>query len=134
MRFSLPPPTCDNDYDAALQAVQCEAMMPDSSPVADISIANLIAGIFGAFVSLRFVTGSLLERFVMALGGAVMSYYATPPAARWLGMEQAEGLVGFLIGLFGMAIVAKVHETIQVLPAAQIAVQAVEALRRRLGG
>ena len=101
---------------------------------ADLSIGNLLAGIAGAFVSLRFVQGTLLERFAMAGGGAVLSYYATPITASWLNMVSAQGLVGFLIGLFGMAIVAKVYETIQALPAAQIASDAWEAVKRRIGG
>lgn len=100
----------------------------------DLSLGNLIAGIAGAFVSLRFVQGTLLERVTMAGGGAALSYYATPPIADWLGMASAEGLVGFLVGLFGMAIVAKVYEAIQAMPAATMAAEAWESIKRRIGG
>lgn len=42
-----------------------------------------------------------------------MSYFGTPVAATWIGMVNAEGLVGFLIGLFGMSVVSKFYEVIQ---------------------
>lgn len=100
----------------------------------DVSLANLVAGVCGAFVSLRFVQGTAIERVTMAAGGAALSYYATPPAAGWLGMASAEGLVGFLVGLFGMAIVAKIYEAIQGLPAAKMATDAWESVKRRIGG
>lgn len=100
----------------------------------DISITNLVAGVAGAFVSLRFVQGTMPERLTMAGGGAALSYYATPPAAAWLGMASAEGLVGFLVGLFGMAVVAKIYDAIQGLPAAAMAKQAWESVLRRIGG
>ena len=74
------------------------------------------------------------ERGSMALGGAVVSYYATSPAAAWVGMTNAEGLVGFLIGLFGMAIIAKVYEAIGALDAPRIAADTWDAIKRRLGG
>ncbi len=108
-------------------------MATDTSSI-DLSFGNLIAGVCGAFVSLRFVQGTLPERFSMAMGGAALSYYATTPTAHWLGMATAEGLVGFLIGLFGMAIAAKVYEAIQVLPAAQMAGDVWETIKKRLGG
>lgn len=100
----------------------------------DISIGNLVAGICGSFVSLRFMQGTLTERGTMAIGGSALSYYGTAPASAWLGMASAEGLVGFLLGLFGMAVVAKVYEGIQSLPAARIVEDAWESLKRRLGG
>lgn len=108
--------------------------MAAETSLADVSIGKLIAGILGAFVSLRFVQGSTTERLTMAAGGAAFSYYATGPAAAWLGIGQAEGLVGFLIGLFGMAIAAKVYEAIMALPATKMATDAWDAAKRRLGG
>ena len=108
--------------------------MAADSTTLDFSVGNLIAGVCGAFVSLRFVQGTLPERFSMAMGGAALSYYAATPTAIWLGMSHAEGLVGFLIGLFGMAIAAKIYEAIQVLPAAQMAGDVWETVKKRLGG
>lgn len=100
----------------------------------DFSIGNLVAGVFGAFVSLRFVQGTTTERVIMAIGGAALSYYATPHTATWLGMQHAEGLVGFLIGLFGMAITAKIYEAILAMPAAQIGQEVFERVRRFFWG
>jgi hypothetical protein len=99
----------------------------------DLSVGKLIAATCGALVSLRFVTGTIPERICMAGGGAAFSYYASTPAAIWLGMSNAEGLVGFLIGLFGMAVMAKIYEVIQLTDATKIASDAVEAIKRKWG-
>ena len=100
----------------------------------DLSLGKLIAATAGALVSLRFVTGTIPERLCMAGGGAAFSYYASTPAALWIGAPTAEGLVGFLIGLFGMAIAAKVYEAIMALDAAQMAADAWSVLKKRFGG
>ena len=90
-------------------------MQTDS--LADISIAKLVAGIAGSFVSLKFMAGTLGQRFVLAIGGAALSYFGSTPTSSWLGLQSAEGLVGFLIGMFGMAISSKVYEVISALDA-----------------
>ena len=69
----------------------------------------------------------------MAIGGAALSYFASDPVAVWLNVPQALGLVGFLIGLFGMAIVAKVYEVLQLLDAKQIATDIWETVKRKWG-
>jgi hypothetical protein len=105
--------------------------MVDQTP--DFSVAKLLAGLAGSVVSLRFVQGTVAERIFMGIGGASLSYYATTPAAQWVGVKDAEGLVGFLIGLFGMAIMAKIYEVILVTDAKQISADAWSALKRKLG-
>lgn len=102
-----------------------------SDPLPDFSLAKLAAGVAGSVVSLRFVQGSVLERLFMGIGGAALSYYATTPVSMWVGVKDAEGLVGFLIGLFGMAVMAKIYEAIQVADATKIAGDAWEALKRK---
>ena len=99
----------------------------------DFSVLKLAAGLAGAVVSLRFVQGSYLERLTMALGGAALSYFGTTPLSDWLVAPKAEGVIGFFIGLFGMAIVAKVYEVIQLLDAKQIAVDVWETVKRKWG-
>jgi len=89
--------------------------------VQDISIVKLIAGAAGAFVSLRFIQGTKTEKGIMAIGGSAMSYFGTTPTTDYLHMASAEGLIGFLIGLFGMAIVSKLYEVIQVIDAPAVA-------------
>lgn len=103
--------------------------MADAAP--DFSIAKLMAGVCGALVSLRFVQGTAVERACMGVGGAALSYYATTPAAQWANAGDAEGLVGFLIGLFGMAIMSKVYEVILLADAKQIASDAWTAIKRK---
>lgn len=105
--------------------------MSDQSP--DGHLLRLIAGIAGAVVSLNFVQGTWPERVIMASGGAALSYFASEPFAEWLKLPHALGLVGFLIGLFGMAIVAKVYEVVQLIDAKQIAVDVWETLKRKWG-
>lgn len=99
----------------------------------DVSVLKLIAGIAGAVVSLRFVQGTWVERMVMALGGAALSYFASDPVAKWLAAPEALGLVGFFIGLFGMAIVSKVYEVIQLIDAKEVAGDVWAAVKRKWG-
>lgn len=102
-----------------------------ADPTPDFSLAKLASGIAGALVSMRFLQGTWPEKITMAIGGAALSYYATPAVAAWLSVESAEGLIGFLIGLFGMAIVAKGYEVIQMVDAKQVAADAWEWFTRK---
>ena len=77
-----------------------------------------LAGVVGACISLKFINGTWPERVIMAIGGSAVSYYASPYAAQKAGLP--EGLSGFLIGVFGMAICAKLWEGIQATPIAEI--------------
>jgi hypothetical protein len=73
----------------------------------DIDIlAAKFSGVAGAFVSMRFLSGSFKERITSAIGGAIASYYSAP----WLALKLAipEGLSGFLVGLFGMAVCSRI--------------------------
>ena len=77
-----------------------------------------LAGVVGACISLKFINGTWPERVIMAIGGSAVSYYASPYAAQKAGLP--EGLSGFLIGVFGMAICAKGWEAIQATPIAEV--------------
>ncbi len=81
----------------------------------DPTIAKLIASVTGALVSINFVKGTWPERILMVIGGSALSYYGTTPIASGVNLTDAEGLVGFLLGLFGMAIVSRLYEAIQAL-------------------
>lgn len=87
--------------------------MADTPSLEQIGIVKIISGIAGSVVSLRFVQGTWVEKLLMTFGGAFLSYFGTSPAAYYVGLEKSEGLVGFLIGLFGMAIASKIYELIQ---------------------
>lgn len=92
-----------------------------AEPSSDLNLAKLGAGIAGALTSLRFVKGTWPEKIIMVLGGCGFSFYATELIAAWLAIPKADGLVGYLCGLFGMAIISKVYEVIQMLDAKQVA-------------
>ena len=99
----------------------------------DINIVKLIAGFFGSLVSLKFVPGTCPERALMWAGGVALSYFATSPVTDWLAIPKTEGLIGFFIGLFGMSVVSKVYEIIQILDAATIAADLWSAVKRKWG-
>lgn len=99
----------------------------------DFSIVKFAAGVAGAVVSLRFVQGTWVERGTMAVGGAALSYYATTPLSEWMATPKTEGVVGFFVGLFGMAIVAKIYEVIQLIDAKQVAVDVWGLIKRKWG-
>jgi hypothetical protein len=75
------------------------------------SIATKCAGVAGALVSMRFLSGSVPSRLVMALGGAVFSFFGTDFVSSKLSLP--EGLAGFLLGLFGMSILSRAWEWLQ---------------------
>jgi hypothetical protein len=105
--------------------------MPDTNSFQDIGVIKIISGVAGSFVSLRFIQGSWIEKLIMSIGGSCLSYFATTPIAVWLNVVNAEGLVGFLIGLFGMSIAAKVYEVIQFIDAKSAASQLLEWIARK---
>lgn len=92
-------------------------------------VAAKLAGVAGALVSMRYLQGSLSARLSMAASGSVVAYYASPSVAAWLGIP--EGLSGFLIGVFGMAIVHKAWETLQAFPIAPIWQAVIDRVRGR---
>lgn len=69
----------------------------------------------------------------MTVGGAALSFFSTEYVVHRLYMYGSEGLVGFLIGLFGMALVAKAYEIVQSVDAAAAAGSVVERIRKMFG-
>lgn len=74
-------------------------------------ITKHLPGVAGALVSMKFVKGSFIEKFLMAFGGAIVSYFATEYVSTTLSMPP--GLTGFMIGLFGMSILSRLWEWFQ---------------------
>jgi hypothetical protein len=97
----------------------------------DIGWSKLLPATAGTLISMRFVKGTKWERATMALGGIALSYYGTSPAAAYVGMHNAEGLLGFVIGMFGMSLAAKVYETIGAIDAKQLAADIAGRFRRK---
>ncbi len=77
-----------------------------------------LAGLVGAVVSMQFLQGSWPARVNLALSGAAISYFAAPYLSAKIGLP--EGLTGFLLGLFGMAVASRVWEWIQTTPVAEL--------------
>jgi hypothetical protein len=95
------------------------------------AVAVKLAGVFGAVVSMRFLQGSWLSRTSMACGGALCSYFAAPYVAQRVGIP--EGLSGFLLGLFGMAIISRAWEWVQSTPVAAFWQIILDWLKKRAG-
>lgn len=80
--------------------------------------AAKLAGLAGAVVSMQFLQGSWLARINLAASGAAISYFAAPYLSARIGLP--EGLTGFLLGLFGMAVASRVWEWIQTTPVSEL--------------
>ena len=84
----------------------------------DDAMITKAAGVAGALVSLGYMKGPLYVRLTNAVGGSIVSLYATPWASAKT--EAPEGLAGFFLGLFGMALCAKGWELIEATPVKEI--------------
>jgi hypothetical protein len=75
----------------------------------DPNIAKHAAGPIGALSALLFMRGPWLQRILSFPVGCAIAFYGGP----WLkgAANMPEGLAGFMVGLFGMAAVAKVFDT-----------------------
>ena len=96
-------------------------------------LAHAAPGVIGSLIALPFLRGTWPMRLSMVIGGCALSYFGTTPLAKYLGMVEAQGLVGFFIGLFGMALVGKVYEAVQAFNASAVGQIVIEAVRKRLG-
>jgi len=96
--------------------------MADTSPhFTSSDIVRVAVGVVGALVSLKFIKDvSPLEKATLFVGGAVLSYVGTPPVVDYLKVPSAGGLVGFMVGLFGMAVMTKLYEAVQLLDSQRI--------------
>jgi hypothetical protein len=90
-------------------------------------------GALGAIVALPFLAGTLFVRMAMVAGGVALSYWGSDPAARYMGVSSAEGLVGFLLGLFAMSVAAKLFEVLSALKAELAVGTLVDWIRKKLG-
>lgn len=98
--------------------------IPDFPPEA----SKLGASFTGSLVALRWLPGSCWLKLQMLLAGTALSWYATEPLANWADMNV--GTTGFFLGVFGMALVAKVFDLIAETHVSEIIV---EWVRKFLG-
>ena len=86
-----------------------------------------IAGLIGSAISMNYIKGMSVRQWVFSIASSgAMAYYLALPAADYFEDDQLSGPIGFLIGLFGIAICAKVFYTIKTLDVSGI-------LKSRLG-
>lgn len=105
---------------------------PDLSDTFLALLGKAAIGLAGSVVSLKFIPlPTWPERLFTVFCGALVSFFGTPDLAKWLG--TGEGLVGFGLGLFGMAVITKMWEAWQALPAAEIVRLAIDKARKHLG-
>lgn len=71
-------------------------------------ITKAVPGIAGSLVSMLFIKDVWPRRVAMFAAGAALSIFGTPWASRVTGLDI--GFAGFVLGLFGMAIVAKLFQ------------------------
>lgn len=64
-------------------------------------------------MALRWIAGTPIQRFTSFFGGGAGAYYGTPYMQSTMGTDS--GLTGFLLGLFGMALVSKLFDAIAVM-------------------
>lgn len=91
------------------------------------AFAAKFAGVLGAAVSMRYLQGSWMARISMAASGSLGAYYAAPYLSVVLGIP--EGLMGFLVGMFGMAIVSRAWEAVQAVPISALWQAVIERVR-----
>jgi hypothetical protein len=92
-------------------------------------LRGIAPGVAGSALALFFLRRPPTSLIGMFLGGCLLSFFGTSWAARASGMEAANGLVGFLLGLFGMALIAKLHDTIEAISPTELW----NALRKKVG-
>lgn len=106
--------------------------MPDPI-LPTISLSKFVAGVLGAAISMSFVKGTWKQKIVMAIGGVILACYGTPFIVSYFGLASADGLIGFLLGSFGMSFVQKAFETIQAISGHQVVVAVGDWIKRKLG-
>lgn len=90
-------------------------------------VMKSIPGVLGALFALPWMTGSVWQRLAALGGGVASSRYAGDWLANTMSIDIA--LAGFLVGLFGMSIAAKVFEGIGSVAPREL----IERLLKRLG-
>lgn len=91
-------------------------------------------GVAGSVLALFFLRRPPLMLAGMFLGGCMLSFFATPWLAAWMEVGiKGEGLIGFLVGMFGMTTVAKTYDLIEVMEVGQIWKAIIDFVRKRLG-
>lgn len=81
-----------------------------------IEKGTLAAAFVGALISMKFLEGlAVWQRWLTALAGWATALFITPGVIRFFQLEVAgwAGSIGFIVGVFGMAIIGAVFKAIQ---------------------
>lgn len=108
-------------------------MAADPQHFHDGVLAKLFTSLAGSLVSLKFIRGTWTERVLLCFGGAVLSYHATPLITKYFEVPSAEGLVGFALGLFGMALMAKIYEAVEYIDLKPVVDMLMDLVKKRIG-
>lgn len=77
-------------------------------------LSVIIGGVVGSALSLRFADSlNRIQRITAVISGALIAAYLAPPFAAYFGIQSFEGAVGFLFGLFGLSLAAKIFEELR---------------------
>lgn len=91
-------------------------------------VLKAVPGAVGSAASMLFIKDTWPRRIATFIAGAALAYWGSPWAAKFTGLDA--GFAGFLLGLFGMAAVAKLFETWEKF---ELTALFTEALRKLLG-
>ena len=81
-----------------------------------------------SYQAMYWVEGSAFKKLVMVLSGSAIANFGADAVSKWSGLDA--GFAGFLLGLFGMSMVAKIFDTWRVFEIGPIAA---EFVRSKLG-
>lgn len=84
-------------------------------------------GFLGSVAAMLFIKDTWPRRVGYMLAGVAASHYASGAVAAATRLD--EGLAGFLVGLFSMAVAAKLFEALETLKSADL----IERLMKRVG-
>lgn len=79
-------------------------------------LAKVVPGAVGSLIALRFIGDGLSgrQKAVSFASGAAVSYFIGPLIVAWFGISDngAQQAIGFLVGLFGLAITKELFKEI----------------------
>ncbi|PRG76126.1 holin [Burkholderia multivorans] len=79
-------------------------------------LAKIVPGAIGSLIALSFIGDGLTrkQKAVSFLSGAAVAYYGGPAAVSWFSITDngAQQAIGFLVGLFGLAITKELFKEI----------------------
>ena len=77
------------------------------------SITEYLSGVAGSLIALIFLKPPLVQLIGYLAGGILVSYYLSPAIAEW--MDAPLSTTGFIVGLFAMAVLAKLFHMIELM-------------------